>query len=144
MIDYALFPNLSPQNHRITSSASPDYNCIAWSVGDTAHWWQPGVYWPMNSPPGDFSSGVLEQCFLGLGFSDCRFDSSLETGFEKVALFSSGQFFTHAARQLSSGKWTSKLGRDVDIEHDAAEDVAGGVYGLLVQIMKRPTAAVSS
>lgn len=32
------FPRLTPHNHRITSPASPDYNCIAWSVGDAEHW----------------------------------------------------------------------------------------------------------
>jgi hypothetical protein len=41
---------------------------------------------------------------------------------------------------LPNGKWTSKLGRDVDIEHDTADDVAGGVYGEVVQIMKRTSA----
>jgi len=28
------FPRLTPENHRITSPADPEYNCIAWSAGD--------------------------------------------------------------------------------------------------------------
>ena len=51
--------------------------------------------------------------------------------------------YTHAARQLLSGKWTSKLGKSVDIEHDTTDVVARGLYGEVVQIMKRaiPTSA---
>ena len=71
---------------------------------------------------------MLEAAFISLGYEDCV-DSSWEPGFEKVALYGSTQFYTHAARQLHGGKWTSKLGRDVDIEHDGPDDVAGGLYG---------------
>jgi len=49
-------------------------------------------------------------------------------------------FHTHAARQLSSGQWTSKLGRSEGIEHDTPDDVAGGFYGEVVQFMKRAIA----
>jgi len=38
---------------------------------------------------------------------------------------------------LPSGKWTSKLGRLEDIEHDTPDDVAGGVYGEVAGFMKR-------
>jgi hypothetical protein len=69
-------------------------------------------------------------------------DVSLDVGFEKVALFGYSLYYTHAARQLPNGKWTSKLGKAEDIEHDIPDDVAGGVYGGVVQIMKRPAAKV--
>jgi hypothetical protein len=131
------FPRLSAENHRVTSPATTDYNCVAWSAGDTNHWWQPGVYWPTASLPDDFGIGVLEQAFAALGFIDCEVDISLESGTEKVALYGSGAFYTHAARQMSSGNWTSKLGRDVDIEHATPDAVAGGLYGEVVQVMKR-------
>ena len=64
--------------------------------------------------------------------------TALEQGFEKVALYGTALEYSHAARQLPSGKWSSKLGKDVDIEHDTPNDVAGGVYGEVMQIMKRP------
>jgi hypothetical protein len=137
MISSPDFPRLTQQNHRITSAASPEYNCIAWSAGATDRWWQPGRYWPIESPPGDYGIGILERAFMALGFQDCV-DGSLEDGFAKVALYGSSLFYTHAARQLPSGKWSSKLGRSEDIEHDSPDDVAGGVYGELVQFMKRP------
>ena len=68
-------------------------------------------------------------------------DAGLEAGFVKVALYASGLFYTHAARQLPNGKWTSKLGRGEDIEHDSPDDVAGGVYGAVVGVMKRRIAS---
>jgi hypothetical protein len=38
---------------------------------------------------------------------------------------------------MPTGKWSSKLGKAEDIEHDTPDDVAGGVYGEVVQILKR-------
>ncbi len=139
MISRDHFPRLTDQNHRITSPATPEYNCIAWSVGDVEHWWQPGVHWPIVTIHDDYGIGVLEQAFLTLGFEDCG-DSALESGYEKVALYGSSLFYTHASRQLPSAKWTSKLGGSEDIEHDTPDDVAGGIYGEVVQFMKRASA----
>jgi hypothetical protein len=116
------------------------YNCIAWAVEDTAHWWQPGRYWrPADWPSNDFGLGALEGMFRTFGYEDCGSDWSLEPGYAKVALYASGGWvYTHAARQLPTGKWTSKLGKDIDIEHDDPAVVAGGLYGEMMQIMKRP------
>lgn len=138
MISFQAFPHLTPQNHRPTSPASIDYNCIAWSAGDTEHWWQPGVYWPIPAQPQEYGIAVLEQLFTSLGYEDCALNADFEPGFEKVALFAQSLFYTHAARQLPDGKWTSKLGKAEDIEHDTPQDVSGGIYGDVVQIMKRP------
>jgi hypothetical protein len=71
-----------------------------------------------------------------LGYVPCD-DDRLESGFEKVALYGSSSYYTHAARQLPDGRWTSKLGRSEDIEHETPNDVAGGVYGEVVRMMKR-------
>jgi hypothetical protein len=136
MIPGPEFPRLTAENHRITSPATAEYNCVAWSAGDTSHWWQPGVFWPVDAPPNDFGVGVLAQAFAALGFADCE-HGDLEAGFEKVALYRESAFYTHIARQLPDGKWTSKLGRAEDIEHETPEDLAGGVYGVVVQFMSR-------
>ena len=134
------FPRLTAQNHRITSPATRDYNCVAWAAGDVERWWQPGVYWlPPDWPDDDFGMGALEQVFAQLGYQDCNLDATLEPGFLKVALYGSGFTYTHAARQLPDGKWTSKLGKGEDIEHDTPDDVAGGLYGEVAEIMKRAT-----
>ncbi|HEY7159091.1 MAG TPA: hypothetical protein VH575_34425 [Gemmataceae bacterium] len=112
---------------------------MAWAAEDTEHWWQPGEYWlPQDWPEEDAGLAALVQAFLALGYTDCSMDARLESGFMKVALYGSGLFYTHAARQLSNGKWTSKLGEDMDIEHSTPDDVAGGIYGEVVEIMKRP------
>ena len=81
----------------------------------------------------------MTQAFLALGFIDCGSNEQLETGFEKIALYASASLYTHAARQLPTGKWTSKLGNWVDVEHNSPDDVAGGVYGEVYQILQRPT-----
>ncbi len=136
------FPHLTEHNHRVTSPATEIYNCVAWAAEDVDHWWQPGriLVKPANWPKDDFGLKALEQAFRALGYENCEMDGGLESGVVKVALYASGLFYTHAARQLPNGKWTSKLGRGEDIEHDSPEDVAGGVYGTVVSIMKRRNA----
>jgi hypothetical protein len=78
-------------------------------------------------------------------------DSSLEIFYEKVALYYSDEKilpnltedvgFTHVAKQLESGAWTSKLSADEDIEHNtlyALEGNNGNEYGKVKQILKKP------
>jgi len=139
MIPQDLFPRLTPTNHRQTSPPSAEYNCVAWAAADTEHWWQPGVYWPVQTPPDDCGIAALEQAFKTLGYEDCGSDDHLESGVEKVALYGGSFLYTHVARQLASGQWSSKLGKAEDIEHDTPNDVAGGLYGEVVQILRRPT-----
>lgn len=80
---------------------------------------------------------AFEALFGRLGFI-AGVDENLELGYEKAALFATPDGRpTHAARQLSSGKWTSKLGRAEDIEHDL-HAVAGDLYGQVVRIYQRP------
>lgn len=138
--DRVSFPRLHENNHRQTSPADIRYNCIAWSAGDETRWWQPGVFGPFPVPREDCGIGALIEVFLFLGYEEGA-DESWQPDLEKVALYGSGLFYTHAARQLHGGKWTSKLGKLEDIEHLRPDDVAGGIYGEVVEIMKR---AVSS
>ena len=137
MIQSDDFPRLKKDNHRITSPVDLEYNCVAWAVSDAKNWWQPGIYWPVEMANDDFGVGALEQAFLALGYRECA-DGRLEPGIAKVALYGSSFLYTHAARQLPTGKWTSKLGKAEDIEHDTPDDVAGPLYGEVVQFMARP------
>jgi hypothetical protein len=43
---------------------------------------------------------------------------------------------THAARQLASGEWTSKLGKDVDISH-SLRSLEGLTYGKVAVLLRR-------
>ena len=133
------FPRLTANNREQTSEPDVGYNCIAWAAKDTEHWWQPGIFWPTEVSRDEYGIGTLEDAFETLGFVECS-DGALEAGFEKVALYGAGFMYTHAARQLPNGKWTSKLGKGEDITHDTPDDVAGGLYGEVVEFMRRPIA----
>jgi hypothetical protein len=98
--------------------------------------WTPGCLWPEDAPR-DFRTASLVQAFELLGFERCG-DSAFEEGWEKIAVYADAGFATHAALQTPSGKWTSKLGLDgEDVEHDDLDSIAGGVYGEVVQLLKR-------
>jgi len=135
-----LFPDLQRNGYQITSPRDREYNCIAWAAGDTTRWWWPDPaeegYWPAAAPVQETLVAFVA-AFATLGFG--RTDSeTLEPGVEKVALFAKdGVKPTHAARQLPSGRWTSKMGRSEDIEHDL-RDLEGDVYGAVVVVLQRP------
>jgi len=130
------FPNLSPANHRIIGPATHRYNCIAWAGHDTEHWWEPGshYFWPVPASESECSVADLVAAFATLGFETCD-AGNLEEHFAIYAYEVSE--CTHAARQLPTGCWTSKLGPWELIEHHTPQDVAGGVYGNIFQFMKR-------
>jgi hypothetical protein len=137
----SLFPGLRGQPFRITSPRDRAYNCIAWAAGDDRKWW-----WPDPDGEDAWPSGVtrtetveaFQEAFAALGFAVCAHDL-FEVGFEKIALFALDGTPKHAARQLPTGRWSSKLGVREDIEH-ALHDLSGAVYGSVVLIMKRPAA----
>ncbi len=61
-----------------------------------------------------------------------------ESGFEKLALFADVRGVpTHAARQLPTGRWTSKLGEWEDIEHEL-HALEGELYGTVALVLRRP------
>jgi hypothetical protein len=62
----------------------------------------------------------------------------VEAGYEKVAIYAGSDAVpTHAARQLSSGWWTSKLGKAEDIEHRSLAALEGTVYGTVARVLRR-------
>ena len=76
--------------------------------------------------------------FGTLGYEPCA-DGALEDGFERVAIYESPDGVQHAARQLSTGWWTSKVGTLEDIEHASPAELEGTEYGKVVQYMRRAT-----
>jgi hypothetical protein len=95
------------------------------------------VFWPVDSSREDHGIGNVVEAFRSLGYKECE-DGAQEEGFEKLALYGSAMMYTHAARQLPDGKWTSKLGQLEDITHTTPEAIEGSDYGEVVQYMKRP------
>lgn len=130
------FPGLRAAEYQVTSASDVRYNCIAWAAGADSQWWEPspGGHWPPGIKRG-LTLDAFIQAFAALGYEPCETDE-LERGVEKVAFFVSHGEVTHAARQLPSGRWTSKLGVDVDIEH-ALRSLEGGVYGEVAQVLSR-------
>jgi hypothetical protein len=75
--------------------------------------------------------------FRFLGYEPCR-DGRYEQGFDKIALYAHGNKPKHAARQIADGKWTSKIGTSVDIEHKL-KDLEGEHYGKVIMFFLRPS-----
>lgn len=133
---YSAFPNLQYTHFQITSPVNIGYNCIAWAANDKFRWWWPlnGGYWPQKVP-GELSVDAFTKAFATIGYEECE-SPEFELGYEKVAFYSKGDEIQHASRQLINGFWTSKLGKDVDIEH-TIHGVEGKIYGCVAKILKR-------
>jgi hypothetical protein len=135
------FPGMRSSDYSITSPATPEYNCIAWAAGNTEAWWWPDrnslYYWPPEIPRTETLQAFI-QAYELLGYTLCE-DVDYEKGLEKIVLYAdSNRKPTHAARQLSSGYWTSKLGQLEDIEHSTLDSLTGLYYGSIAIFMKRP------
>src|SRR5262250_616506 len=97
----ATFPDLKTAGYRITSPATPSYNCFAWAGNDTRHWWQPaalhGFFWP-EDVPAELTLENLAAVYERLGYSACE-TAQFEPGIEKLAIYvESDGSPTHAAR----------------------------------------------
>jgi hypothetical protein len=136
-------PNLTADTCEIRSDPTNQYNCIAWAAGENFRNWWPdplGIgYWPPGVPR-QVTTEAFMLAYGALGYTLC-FDGALEVGMEKIALYGKGQpgveVPTHAALQLESGEWTSKLGPFEDIYHATPEAVDGPVYGRVLCYLSR-------
>ena len=132
------FPGLQLFHYQLTSPPTKQYNCIAWAAGKNDKWWWPiRGYWPGQGRRDESPKAFIE-AFARFGYSPCESDS-FEAGFEKVAIYvGSNGIVTHMARQLTDGRWTSKLGEGVDIAH-MLEGITGERYGEVAKILRRPS-----
>src|ERR1039458_1110376 len=112
------FSHLDPSTtYKKTSDPTGLYNCIAWAAGFSNKWWWPDKFKIGFWPPTAKREEKLEafaQAFATIGYEKCN-NGNLEEGFEKIALYAVpnplGRWIpTHAARQLPTGEWTSKMG----------------------------------
>ncbi len=133
------FPNSSAEPFTQTSHIDVNYNCIAWAAGDNTRWYEPDpfgqYYWPL-AVPRDYTIEAYINLYEFLGYERCQ-DGNFEDGYIKVAVFASGTLPTHAARQLENGNWTSKLGKNIDVEHSIFS-IEDGMYGQVVQYLRKP------
>ena len=138
-------PGLEGSDYEITSPATFEYNCIAWVIGESDRLWNSfatfAEYWPSHLPRDD-GIDTFTLLFEDLGFERCDNDA-IEDGYTKLALYGEQGRFRHVARQFPNGRWTSKLGLDVDIEHDLEDLIrrrspaSSYRYGEIVGYMKR-------
>jgi hypothetical protein len=136
-------PNLNADNHVVKSACSRRYNCIGWAADSITQWWWPvgRYYWPPCAPREETVEAFI-RAYGTIGYIECE-DGSLELAFEKIAIYAvyetgGGLTPTHAAKQLSDGRWTSKLGCCEDIEHTTLQNVNCQTYGEAVTYLKRP------
>ena len=134
----AYYPHLTTANHTITSAETPAYNCIAWAYGiDNRRMWPAAVdYWWPDGIRSDESLEAFIELFESIGYEACD-TGDPEDGHEKIAIYVSDDGPEHAARQLPSGRWSSKLGQWEDIEHATPESVECALYGTVAVFMRR-------
>ena len=107
------FPRLGDE-YEVLAPASPTYNCIGWSVGDTSAW-----VWP-NQGNQPVHLGDFDALYGFYGFRRVNgLDYSRQPHLDKVVLYAlrrpdGGIALTHAALQLRDGSWVPT--RDVNVE----------------------------
>ncbi len=123
----------------VVTSPCDFYNCIAHALGRST-----GLIWP-SSKDGEWPADIaltdnissFAEMLARHNYEPCT-TSSVEAGFEKIALYTKDRYVKHAARQLDSGRWTSKLGyKDYDIAHHSLEDLEGKRYGYAKDFFRR-------
>ena len=132
------FPNSIDEPFIAKSPFDPRYNCIGWACGSKSKFW-PNTYGYTlpNGIPAKLHINSFVELFKSRGYEECD-DGELEKGFLKIAIYvDSNDKPSHAARQLPSGVWTSKLGFAQDIEH-SIHSMANGQYGDVKKYMKKP------
>ena len=140
-------PHLESCSFEVKSPTDRSYNCIAWVAGDTTKIWSPavavggrmlgGYYWP--DVPKLPTVTAVEAVFERQGYTRTDVgDTAVESGVEKIAIFGYDAMglLTHAARQCASGRWSSKMGDNADIEH-TLRDIEGGIFGEVRSLMRK-------
>jgi len=114
--------------------------CIVVPVHDVSQKWDPfppGLhYWPPGVDRSYFVPAFIE-AYATIGYKVCA-DGSLDPSCEKIVLYTNDfGGVEHVARQLSDGRWTSKIGNEEDIIHENPQSLKGG-YGEPTVFMQRP------
>jgi len=144
---YADFPKLNERNHKPTSAATPcdnqsfpfgAYNCFAFVVGDTGKaWWPDGMsFWP-NDNGDDTVEELMRVLSIDYSYEECE-DDTFEPGAEKVAIFVAKGRPSHIALQPTDaqGLWRSKIGFNIDMEHELRA-IESGIYGKAEVFMRK-------
>lgn len=137
---HQLFPKVAanPASLSIASPQQWKYNCVAWALDFKDRWMEPspaGV-WPVDEE--GFTIDAYSKMFAHFGFEKCA-NGIKERGFAKIVLYGDdSNTFSHVAKQLPGGKWSSKLGELSDVKHASPDVLISPRYGRPVMFMRRP------
>jgi hypothetical protein len=129
----ATLPNLVLADLYVTDQYNDKYNCVAWTLGKTNEWYEPGDIVNMR------------EVYLKHGFYEVPVRSADAT----VDLMGkSSHYITHATKLytgavvtgMPAGLWESKLAQGIRITHSrfGLED-RGGIYGSVVASFRKKT-----
>jgi hypothetical protein len=136
------FPRLKGR-YVVTSERTTDYNCFAFAAdeGEQFRNWSPGQtglareFWP-DGVARATTVDAFVQAYATVGYQPCD-DDTIDHALEKIALYVVNGVPRHAARQLPSGAWKSKIGFYEDIEHEL-HALEGDDYGTVERFLARP------
>jgi hypothetical protein len=120
-----LFSRLRPGGFALIGPVDPNFNCIGHADGSEENCCVPE------------SIDAYVQHFRAHGFVECYGPDS-GSGAPMVAIFAHGVRACHAALRID-GKWTSKIGGGVTIQHEL-DDLIGDrptEYGRIVRYMRK-------
>lgn len=123
----ASFPKLNVNKATVTADATPKYNCISWTTGNTESWdWPPSMY-PDLAPREAF-----DKYYSTRGFTKITTEQAAATPKtqEMAAYWEDPKGPTHGSISGPShgNRWESKCGQAARITHEQNELVSN-VYG---------------
>lgn len=121
------FPNLDVEKATVSAEATPQYNCISWTTGNTESWDWPPMMYPDMSPQGAFAQYYTER-----GFAPISDDQAAQIGHDRelVAYWEDPNGPTHGSVSGPSHgeRWESKCGQAARIQH-GRDELVSNVYG---------------
>jgi hypothetical protein len=133
------FPGLRSTPWEITSRKTQRYNCIAWAAGETAIRWDlvQGAHWPQGVKK-RLGIAYLIAAYMTVGFEVCSdAEATYDPDFDTIVVYQQSGDWTHAAKLLSNGMWSSKLGDGEDISHATPDALNCPSYGTPFRFMRR-------
>ena len=125
---HSWFPKLDVDKAVVTAEATPRYNCISWSSGNSKSWdWPPNMY-PDQGPVEAFSTYYTERGFTPISAEDA---AALPPGSkELVAYWEDPNGPTHGSVSgpTHGDRWESKCGQAARIQHER-DGLVSDVYG---------------
>ncbi len=133
----AAFPKLG-DNFEVLGPATPNYNCIAHTLGKDEEWVDP------VTGPDDAKLQGMDAMYAKQGYKRLPFkDYSYTPGKQKVVVYATKNpdgtinTVTHGAIQDNTGAWTSKLGSLPLIRHQTPDALDGDTYGEPVAVYEK-------